>query len=165
MELANLDYKEKEIGGNTFYVRALPPLKSIELLGDLQAVVTTGIKVNVIAPGQENKRWIDKDINFGAIISGIGQNLRGAALVNFTKRLLNEDYVNVKCPGDESPVRLTEAKVNNLFTGKTKDLFALIYFVLEVNYEDFFGSWAGLTGLVQQLLSQVGNSPEPSEKN
>ena len=44
MELASYDVKSREIGGNTYYVTAFPPLKAIELLGDLQALITTGAK-------------------------------------------------------------------------------------------------------------------------
>lgn len=151
MELASFEYKEKEIGGKSYKVRAMPPLKALELLGDLQAVFTTGLNGKITAEGQEAKSLIDRDINAGAIIAGIGKNLKGPALVGFAQRLINEDYVNVKEAGQEDYERVTAAKFNNIFTGNLKNMFLLMHFILEVNYGDFFESVPSLTGLVEAL--------------
>lgn len=151
MELATFEYKEKEIGGRIFKVRAMPPLKALELLGDLQAVFTTGLDGKITADGQDDKSLFDKDINAGAIIAGIGKNLKGPALVGFAQRLINEDFVNVKEQGQEEYERVTPAKFNNIFTGSLKNMFLLMHFVLEVNYGDFFESVPSLTGLVEVL--------------
>lgn len=150
MELANIEYKEKEIGGRLFKVRAMPPLKSLELLGDLQAVFTTGLSGN-LAEGKEGQKFIDKDLDIGNIIAGIGKNLKGAALVSFATRIINEDYVNVKEPEAHEFERLTQVKFNNIFIGNLKNMFLLMQFVLEVNYGDFFENLPSLTGVVQAL--------------
>lgn len=151
MELANFEYREKEIGGMSFKVRAMPPLKALELLGDLQAVFTTGLDGSITAEGQEGKNLLDRELNAGAIIAGIGKNLKGPELVGFAQRLINEEYVNVREPGQADYERMSAAKLNNIFTGSLKNMFLLMHFVLEVNYGDFFESVPTLTGLVEAL--------------
>lgn len=162
MELANFETKEKQIGDNIFYVRALPPLQGIELLGDLQAVFTTGLKdvdVNSKSNGKSNgnKSLLDQNITIGAAIAGIGQNLKGPALVAFTKRLLDPNYVSVKRPGDDTPIRLTPDIYNNIFTGHLSQMLELLYFIVcDVNFDDFFELLPNHTGsLLQNLASQI----------
>ena len=155
--LANYDVKEKRIGDNVYYVRALPPLVALELLGDLQAVVTTSFN-DGIQVAEENV--MDSNINIGNMIAGIGRNLKGPALVGFTKRLLHPDYVSVKRIGDEVPVKLDWAAVDTIFTGKLSQMMGLIYFALEVNYEDFFGLIPQGSGILKLLKEQQPKSPE-----
>lgn len=161
MDLANYDLKEKEIGGNTFYVRPFAPLIALELLGDLQAVVTTSLEkvevrdvpnVAVDDGKQQKKSLFDKDISLGAAIAGIGQNLKGPMLVKFATRILNPEYVSVKLDGKTEAVKLTPAIYNNIFAGRLKDLIELLWFIIvDVNYADFFESTPSLTGLLTAL--------------
>lgn len=147
------DIKEKSIGNNTFYVSPFPPLISLGLLGDIQAVITTSLGNNNIANGNavadsDEKSLLDKDINMGAVIAGIGNNLKGPALVQFAERILLTEMVSVKCPGETEAVKLTKGKLNEIFAGHIKDMLELMYFVLEVNYADFFEKMPNLTGIL-----------------
>ena len=158
MELASYDVKSREIGGNTYYVTAFPPLKAIELLGDLQALITTGAKdmdiKNADTKEEKTDSIFEKNVSVGALIAGIGSNLRGATLVSFAQRIVSPENVSVQRPGETKPVRLDKAIFNNLFTGNLKQLFLLINFVLEVNYEDFFEDAPNLTGFIQALTKK-----------
>lgn len=143
MELASFEVKEKKIGDNTFYVRPFPVLQALELLGDLQAVFTTGLeKFDVKDDAQKDgapKSFLEKNVTLGAAIAGIGENLKGPALVGFAKRLLDPEYVSVKRAGAAEPVRLTTDVYNNIFSGRLKQLIELLYFiVIDVNFADFF---------------------------
>ena len=143
MELALFEVKEKKIGDNTFYVRPFPVLQALELLGDLQAVFTTGLeKFDVKDDGRKDgapKSFLEKNATIGAAIAGIGENLKGPALVGFAKRLLDSNYVSVKRAGEAEPVRLTADVYNNIFSGNLKQLIELLYFiVVDVNFADFF---------------------------
>ena len=129
-----MEIKEKVIGGNTYYVRALPPLESLKLLGDLQAVVTGSMGDSIEGEGPA----LERDVNLGTIIAGIGSKLTGEKLVGFAERLLKEDYVSVRMDGKSEPVKLNMLKREEIFTGKIKDMLAVMIFVLEVNYSDFF---------------------------
>ena len=78
MELASFEVKEKKIGDNIFYVRPFPVLQALELLGDLQAVFTTGLeKFDVKDDAQKDgapKSFLEKNVTLGAAIAGIAEN-------------------------------------------------------------------------------------------
>lgn len=156
--LANVDVKEKEIGGNTYYVRPFAPFKSLELLGDLQAVITSsfGSAVGTQGEGEEDggksiTSMLEQNIDVGAIIAGIGKNLKGPALVSFANRIIDKEYVSIKRSTDESPVKFDKNISDNVFSGRLTSMFALMHFVLEVNYADFFENIPDLTGLLQEI--------------
>lgn len=156
MELANVEIKEKEIGENVYFVRPFPPQNSLELLGDLQAVVTSSLDTAVdkkddIESNTEEESVLDRNINIGAIISGVGKNLKGPVLVNFANRIINKDFISIKRPSDETPVKLEKNISDNIFAGRLKEMIQLMYFVLEVNYADFFENLPDLSGILQEL--------------
>lgn len=153
MELANIDIKEKEIAGNKYYVRPFQPQKALELLGDLQAVITSSFSLAAGSTDNEGEAMLalERNIDFGAVIAGIGNNLKGAALVAFANRIIDKEYVSVQRPNDDAPVKLEKMISDNLFTGHLKDMLQLMYFVLEVNYADFFENLPDLSGIAQLI--------------
>lgn len=146
----DLNIKEKEINGTTYYVRPFPPLEALGLLGDLQVIVSSGIS-KAVDEDRNNTNILDMNINLGSVIAGIGQNLKGSKLVEMAQRILHENYVSVKCADAKEPVRLDKTMFNKLFSGQLKTLFKVMYFVLEVNYADFFEDVPDLTGLLKKL--------------
>ena len=94
---------------------------------------------------------LDRNINIGAIISGVGKNLKGPVLVNFANRIINKDFISIKRPSDETPVKLEKNISDNIFAGRLKEMIQLMYFVLEVNYADFFENLPDLSGILQEL--------------
>lgn len=144
----DLNIKEKEINGNTYYVRPFPPLDGLALWGDLQFIVTSAMGKAVDSDGTD---LLDANINLGAVIAGIGSNLKGNKLVEMAKRIIHEDYVSVKRSNMDTPVRLDKNAFNELFTGQLTTLFKLMSFVLEVNFADFLEDAPGLIGLLKKL--------------
>jgi len=51
--------------------------------------------------------------------------------------LLNPEYIAVQRKDDKTPIRLSEDIVDEIFTGRTFDLFVLMAKVVQVNYLDF----------------------------
>lgn len=145
-----------EIDGEEYYVRPLPPPLALRLLGDLQAVVTSAMK-GTAGAGEQGV-----DISLGDLIAGVGGNLSGAALLGFKDRILVKEYVSVKIKtihGDEV-VPLDANRQEELFTGKILSMLKLMYFVLEVNYKDFFPYLLGpfgLSGFQGTSLTSPGN--------
>lgn len=151
----------KKIGENTYYVNPFPPFEAFELLGDLQAVVTSSLCNN--KPYDDNDKAddvLDKKINFFAIIGGIGKNLNGKVLVQFADRLLDENYIAVKCKGETEAEKLDEDARNVLFTGHLKEMSEVLLFIIEVNFKDFFDYLKSLFGgaigkdLMQKLMEK-----------
>ena len=150
MNVVDVNIKEKQIGDNIYYVRAFPPLVALGLLGDLQAVVTTSLKDNDIKADEKEQ---NKKIDIGKFIAGIGQNLKGETLVTFANRLLTPEYVSVKLKDEEEPQRLDKNIQGIIFTGNIKEMLDVMYFVIEVNFGDFFASM-GLGGFVMKALNR-----------
>lgn len=146
--LAKFETKNKKIGDNVFYVCPFPPFQALELLGDIQAVVTTAMKDSISAVDKESESVLDAKINIGVIIAGFGKNLTGNVLVKFANRMIDAEYVSVMQKGEDEAVKLTEALANNLFSAKLTDMLKLLYFIIEVNYSDFFALIPDLSGLL-----------------
>lgn len=140
--MLEINVQKKQIGEHTFYVRPMPPLMALSLLGDLQAVVTSSLDLNETEDGKTN-------VNLAAIINGIGGKLTGPTLLGFADRILNAEYVSVDVitnVGTEA-VKLDKLRQEEVFTGHMKDMLTLMWFVLEVNYSDFFDLLPDVSGI------------------
>ncbi len=149
--MLEINVQEREIGGRKYYARPMPPLVGAELLGDLQTVLTT-------AASQKNDG--NMDMSFGAIICGVGKNLNGKALVGFAERILNKNYVSVEVETNRGTdvVQLDKNMQEEIFTGHIELMLQVMWFVLEVNYNDFFGWVLKLLGF-QTLPDLMESSP------
>lgn len=157
MKVARFDVKNKKIGENTFYVRPLPPLTALRLYGDLQKTLTASLRGGLTTKGESDsitETLLNSDINIGNIIAQLGANFNGEVLTQFTERLLDKDYVSVKPKGETEAVVLDEQMVNELFTGNILEMFKLEFFVIEVNFGDFFDLIPNLSGLQKRLATK-----------
>lgn len=145
-----MEIKEKMIGDNTYYVRAMNPFEALKLLGDLQRVITTSLGNAAEGEGE----FLDKEVNMGAIVAGIGNKLDGETLMMFADRLIKPEYVSVRMAGESEPSRLNKVKAEEIFTGKIKDMITLMFFIIEVNYSDFFDLAQNAFGNMQALLKK-----------
>lgn len=145
-----MEIKEKMIGDNTYYVRAMNPFEALKLLGDLQRVITTSLGNAAEGEGE----FLDKEVNMGAIVAGIGNKLDGETLMMFADRLIKPEYVSVRMAGESEPSRLNKVKAEEIFTGKIKDMITLMFFIIEVNYSDFFDLAQNAFGNMQVLLKK-----------
>lgn len=146
--MLKINIQSKQIGEHTFYARPFNPMMALSLLGDLQTVVTSSLNLSETEEGKT-------DVNLGSLIAGIGSKLNGPALLGFADRILNPDYVSVDIITDrgKDTVKLDKLRQEELFTGHMKDMLVLMWFVLEVNYSDFFDLLPSVPG-VQLLKDQ-----------
>lgn len=137
--MLEINVQEREIGGHKYYARPFPPLMATDLMGDLQTVLTT-------AASQKNDGNVD--LSIAAIICGVGKNLNGKALVGFAERILNKNYVSVEIETNRGAdvVQLDKNMQEELFTGHIELMLQVMWFILEVNYGDFFGWVLNLLG-------------------
>lgn len=143
--MLEINVQEKQIGEYRYYARPMPPLMALSLLGDLQKVVTTSLK-------QESST----DISVGEVIAGIGGRLDGSVLMSFAERILNKDYVSVELITErgKETFPLDKLRQEEVFTGHIKDMIEVMWFVLEVNYKDFFGLLQNLSGTAMLALKK-----------
>ena len=150
--MLEVNVKNKEIGGRTYYVRAMPPMMALGLLGDLQSVVT-----GALGKSAENTEDVtNPNINLGEMIAGIGGNLRGAELMAYADRILNKTYVSVEIVTERGTdvVPLDKNYQEEMFTGHIMNMLELMWFVLEVNYKDFLDSMPNLSGIVASIAQK-----------
>lgn len=152
--LAKLNIKSKAIGDYTYYVRPFPPLDALRLLGDLQAVVTSSLGGAVSTDDAGAESVLDRKVDVASMIAGLGGKLTGNVLVGFADRILDGDYVSVQMKGEDTPTRLDANIVNSIFGGHVKNMLELMWFVLEVNYADFFESAPNLSGILTKLAQK-----------
>lgn len=157
MKLARFDVKSKKIGENTFYVRPLPPLQALKLYGDLQKTVTASLRGGLTSNSNSENlsdALLGSEINIGNIIAQLGENFSGEVLAQFSERLLNADYVSVKPKGETEAVMLDDGMINQLFTGGIVEMLKLEFFVIEVNFGDFFDLIPNLSGVREMLAKK-----------
>lgn len=137
--MLEINVQEREIGGHKYYARPFPPLMATDLMGDLQTVISTA------ATKQSDG---NADFSVAALVCGIGKNLNGKALVNYAERILNKNYVSVEIETNRGTdvVQLDKNMQEELFTGHIELMLQVMWFVLEVNYGDFFGWVLNLLG-------------------
>lgn len=157
MRQAKFEVKNRKIGANTFYVRALPPFQGLKLYGDLQKAITAALKGGLTSNGETEDMkevLLGAQINIGAILAQLGESFNGEVLAQFSERLLDAEYVSVKIKGEEEAIMLTEDVINELFTGKLVELLKLEKFIIEVNFGDFFALIPNLSGVREMLVSK-----------
>lgn len=157
MRQAKFEVKNRKIGANTFYVRALPPLQGLKLYGDLQKAITAALKGGLTSNGETEDMkevLLGAQINIGAILAQLGESFNGEVLAQFSERLIDAEYVSVKIKGEEEAIMLTEDVINELFTGKLVELLKLEKFIIEVNFGDFFALIPNLSGVREMLVSK-----------
>lgn len=157
MRQAKFEVKNRKIGANTFYVRALPPFQGLKLYGDLQKAITAALKGGLTSDGgteDMKEALLGAQINIGAILAQLGESFNGEVLAQFSERLLDAEYVSVKIKGEEEAIMLTEDVINELFTGKLVELLKLEKFIIEVNFGDFFALIPNLSGVREMLVSK-----------
>ena len=127
-------------------------MMALGLLGDLQSVVT-----GALGKSAENTEDVtNPNINLGEMIAGIGGNLRGAELMAYADRILNKTYVRVEIVTERGTdvVPLDKNYQEEMFTGHIMNMLELMWFVLEVNYKDFFDSMPNLSGIVASIAQK-----------
>lgn len=145
------DVSQKQVGENIFYIRPITPLKAIGLLGDIQKLIgpALGKGLASFTNGADTKSLLDRKID-GTMLSdafeALAEHVDGAKLEGMAKRILDPQFVAVQGPSDDTPSRLTDAKINEVFLGCPGDMFTVIAAVLEATYGDFFGKLTSLTG-------------------
>jgi len=147
-------------GDNTFYLRPMDPFLSINLLGELTKTLSpiAGKASSAVLGegGKEGKSIFEQELNarsIEGIFTAIAENVDGPKIESLMKKLLNEQYISVKMPGQE-PVRLTREAIAELFTGNPQNMLLLALEVIKVNYGGFTRLFGSLSGSVQGLLKR-----------
>ena len=154
---------ERELSGNTFFVRPFGAFKAANMSGDILALLTPILAgVAPIVAGAElqgdNISILDMDAEKAAphlanAMSGINGDKVEALL---RKLLIQYKNISVQVEGEDDAQLLTADLADEVFCGDTQDMFILAFDVIKVNYSGFFKRLGGqFGGVINDLLKTV----------
>jgi hypothetical protein len=161
--------KEKKIGESVYTVTQLPARRALKLKARLVKMFGTSL-AQIFLTSQETEEKNPDEMTTDELASQLAisavdkykiQDMRKASVVKGVQLLvsnLDEKTFDDLCMELLQGVRkdgmeLTAGKIDQDFAGELTTLYAVLLFVLEVNYADFFG-WSGIGNLSQGLNPQ-----------
>ncbi len=132
------DRKSFTLGEDTFFVQLIPPKESLKTWTEVQKVLLPALSGAMegisIKAENETEKWVN-------VVASAFQTLPFTLDAEKVERLysflLNPEYVAVQRKNDKTPIRLTEDIIDEIFTGRTFDLFYVMAKVVQFNYLDF----------------------------
>lgn len=130
--------KSFQLGEDTFFIQLIPPKESIKAWTEVQKVLLPALSGAMegmnIATKSENEKWVNV---VASAFQTLPYTLDSDKVEKLYSYLLNPEYIAVQRKEDKTPIRLTEDVIDEIFTGRTFDLFVLMAKVVQVNYLDF----------------------------
>lgn len=158
-----IETKEKEINGSRYTVTQLPARRALKLQYKLLKVFGAGLAL-IFTPsvGKEADGKTSLSINFnGDDVSKSLMLMMSNLDDNSFEALVLELLQGVRKDG----VELTAPVIDFEFAGDSVTIFKVIWFVLEVNFSDFFGErGSGTLFRAQEPLTQDQTTPRTLEK-
>jgi hypothetical protein len=137
--------REKEIGGNHFYIRPFPAFTAANISGELAGVLAPALAGAVPLLGSSESDVMNLDVSsFGGALSSLNGD-KVEKLLN--KLLVKHGNITVKLKGESEPVLLDGDLVNEVFCGEAQDMFILAYEVVQANFTGFFEKIGGQFGI------------------
>ena len=130
--------KSFTLGEDTFFVQLIPPKESIKAWTEVQKILLPAISGAMEGMNLNAKNENDKWVNVVATaFQTLPYTLDADKVERLYSYLLNPEYIAVQRKEDKTPTQLTEDLVDEIFTGRTFDLFFLMAKVVQINYLDF----------------------------
>ena len=130
--------KSFQLGDDTFYIQLIPPKESLKAWTEVQKVLLPALGGAMegmnIASADETEHWVNV---VASAFQTLPYTLDADKVEKLYSYLLNPEYIAVQRKEDKTPIRLTEDIVDEIFTGRTFDLFVLMGKIVQVNYLDF----------------------------
>ena len=156
--------KSFTLGEETFFVQLIPPKESLKAWTEVQKIILPALSgamegVNLKADS-ENDKWLNV---VASAFQTLPYTLDADKMDKLYAYLLNPEYIAVQRREDKSPTRLTEDMVDEIFTGRTFDLFFLMAKIVQINYMDFTKLCSVPIGIrqgIENLQSKIMESLE-----
>ena len=162
--LKQMEPTVQKIGECTFYIYPLPAFTAANLSGEVIALLSPLIGSVVGAFKQSDKsNFFDMEIEDAApAIAGAFSSLSSDKMENLLRKLLMSDNVAALFEGESNAHWLTEDKCNEIFCGNVQDMFILAFYVIKVNYGDFFAKFGNLSGdAIDKVKMKIFPDTEP----
>ena len=130
--------KSFQLGEDVFFIQLIPPKESIKAWTEVQKVLLPALSgamegMNISAENEKEK-WVNV---VASAFQTLPYTLDADKVEKLYSYLLNPDYIAVQRKEDKTPIRLSEDIIDEIFTGRTFDLFVLMAKIVQVNYLDF----------------------------
>ena len=147
--------KSFQLGEDTFFIQLIPPKESIKAWTEVQKILLPALSgamegMNLSAK-DEQEHWVNV---VASACQTLPYTLDAEKVEKLYSYLLNPEYIAVQRKDDKTPIRLSEDLIDEIFTGRTFDLFFLMAKVVQVNYLDF-SKLSGLPIGIRQNADQI----------
>ena len=130
--------KSFQLGEDVFFIQLIPPKESLKAWTEVQKVLLPALSGAMegmnIQSADETEHWVNV---VASAFQTLPYTLDSDKVEKLYSYLLNPEYIAVQRKEDKTPIRLTEDVIDEIFTGRTFDLFFLMAKVVQVNYLDF----------------------------
>ena len=130
--------KSFQLGEDVFFVQLIPPKESIKAWTEVQKILFPAISGAMegakLTADTEEEKWFN---TVASALQTLPFTLDADKMEKLYGYLLNPEFIVVRRKTDKTPIRLTEDIVDEIFTGRTFDLFYVMAKVIQFNYMDF----------------------------
>jgi len=162
--MAIFQTKTKEIDGITFKVTQFTASESFGIKRVLANLVAP-LLFSIMGDAEIGKSILDSKIDFKSLSSALQNALNSLPEHEFLallKRMVKNTQAETVMDGKPVSLILSEdAHFDMCFTGKTLTIYPLLFFILEVNFPDFFSKVKG--GIGNNFQTIISNALNKSE--
>lgn len=142
----NLTPIDKEIDGVTFHIRPFGALTAANISGDLASIASP--LITAIAPllmDDDIEKKSNEEVASEVVSKATAlESLDGAKVEKLVRKLLIQ-YQNIIVDvtddeGNDDTEIMNEDMMNQIFMGHVQNMFVLCWYVVEVNFQGFFGN-------------------------
>jgi len=130
--------KSFQLGEDTFFIQLIPPKESMKAWTEIQKILMPAISGAMegakLTAETEQEKWFN---TVASALQTLPFTLDADKMERLYAYLLNPEYIAVQRKQDKTPIRLSEDIIDEIFTGRTFDLFFLMAKVVQINYMDF----------------------------
>ena len=166
---------QREIDGNTFYIRPFPAFTAANISGELSSVIAPLLAslAPFLGAGTSNEKGfmdIDAADAAPAFAKGV-EGLSGDKVESLLRKLLTKyKNISVELADGKDTQMLTDDLTNEVFCGNAQDMFILAFEVIKVNFSGFFKKISApfgeaLSGIVTRNLQPTGNTENSTPDN
>lgn len=139
--------KSFTLGEDTFFVQLIPPKESMKAWTEIQKILMPSISGAMegakLTAETEEEKWFNI---VASALQTLPYTLDEDKMEKLYHYLLNPEYIAVQRKTDKTPIRLSEDIIDEIFTGRTFDLFYVMAKVAQINYMDFSNLFSVPTG-------------------
>lgn len=164
--MKRMEVTEKQIGGNTFYLRPFPAFIAANISGELASLITpmiSGLAPVFAGKSMDQVMTMEMEDALPAFSDAFSA-LSGDKVERMMKKLLvDHENISVDIPETGKTEVLNLDLANEVFCGDVQDMFLLCFEVIKINFSGFFRKLGAQFGDLRGLMKMGSPSTESTE--